>query len=138
MRDTLLLEIVQPVLHIGILLNQIVVTLLVHFITMVVDPQISIALTTIHKPHPKPWIERIMVNGDRLRHVPSKDRLLTRGPRFERLLSHRSDPFRARRAASIERAIGAVVEASRRLGTLRGRGSAIVMIRESAGRSERI
>ena len=111
MRDTLLLEIVQPPFEIGVLLDEIMVAVLVHLVAMIVDPQISVALTAIHQPHPKERVEGIVVNGYWLRGVPMENRLLARGPRVNGLLSYSSDALSRARAASVENTIGMLVQA---------------------------
>lgn len=50
MRDALVIEVVQSPFEIGVFPDKIVIALLIHFVAMVVNPQIPIALPSIHQP----------------------------------------------------------------------------------------
>jgi hypothetical protein len=73
-RDSLPFEIVQSVFETCIFLDKILVALLIHLVTMVVNPEVSIALAAIQEPQPEERAERIAIDHYGLRSIGMENR----------------------------------------------------------------
>ena len=112
-RNALLLDVVKPPLEVGVLLQEIMVPSIVHFVAMVVDPQVPVMLATVHEPEPKPGIEGVVINdGYRLCGVAAENACLARRSGGDSFLSDRADSLNGSGSVSIEDSVRPLVKTS--------------------------
>src|SRR5437868_4879712 len=128
----------QAPFEVGILLKKVVVPGIVHFVAMVVDPEIPVPLAPIEQPHPEPRVERIVVHDPhRFCRVAPENTPIAFGSRLDRFLADRANALRARCTASVENTVGSLIETFGRLSPLGRRGSGVVSRGEASRRLER-